>query len=135
MEAITSAIIELLVAVLVAVILILARAGAKALKRWQQAAEIQAKDELAEAAVLFAQQFYRSLRGPERYDQAAAWLVARLNAIGMAVDEDEVRGTIEAALKRLKLEWGNAWRDSGLPPDDPDDPDDLAILRQIGGTG
>lgn len=90
------------------------RLGTERLKRIQ--AELETKKDLAATAVQFAQQAYKDLRGEEKYQRAAAWLADRAVALGFKVTDVEMRGLIEAALKQLKLAFGEAWGQAVKPP-------------------
>lgn len=74
--------------------------------------EMWRKSELSRCAVRFAQQAYKDAGGPEKYLQASAWLVGRLDQYGIRTTDDEIRGLIESALKQLKNEFGTAWSDA-----------------------
>ncbi len=71
--------------------------------------ELLIKQELATLAVRFAEQFYRDMGGPDKYVQASIWLSARLAEKGIEISAEETRGLVEAALRELKDEFGNAW--------------------------
>ncbi len=71
--------------------------------------ELATKRELARVAVLFVQQAYKDLGGAEKYDKAAEWLSDAAGKIGIQLTQEEVKGLIEAALKELKTELGEAW--------------------------
>lgn len=71
--------------------------------------ELASKRELARVAVLFVQQAYKDLGGPEKYEKAAEWLSDAAGKIGIQLSEEEIKGLIEAALKELKSELGEAW--------------------------
>jgi len=71
--------------------------------------ELATKRELARVAVLFVQQAYKDLGGAEKYDKAAEWLSDAADKIGIQLTEEEIKGLIEAALKELKTELGEAW--------------------------
>ena len=73
--------------------------------------ELATKRELARVAVLFVQQAYKDLGGPEKYEKAAEWLSDTAQKMGIQLSEDEIKGLIEAALKELKAELGEAWED------------------------
>jgi len=71
--------------------------------------ELETKKELARIAVMFVQQAYKDLGGAEKYDKAAEWLSDAADKIGIQLSEEEIKGLIEAALKELKTELGEAW--------------------------
>jgi len=71
--------------------------------------ELETKKELARIAVMFVQQAYKDLGGPEKYEKAAEWLSDAAQKMGIQLSEDEIKGLIEAALKELKAELGEAW--------------------------
>jgi len=79
------------------------------------AQELATKQELARIAVQFVQQAYKDLGGPEKYDKAADWLSDMAARIGLIITEDEMKGLIEAALKELKAEFGEAWNEISNP--------------------
>jgi len=71
--------------------------------------ELATKRELARVAVLFVQQAYKDFGGAEKYDKAAERLSDAADKIGIQLSEEEIKGLIEAALKELKTELGEAW--------------------------
>lgn len=83
------------------------RIGTEKMHRLKE--ELQAKQELATLAVRFAQQAYKDLGGQERGEKAMAWMAAQAEAKGIPVTEDELQGLIEAALRAVKDEFGEAW--------------------------
>lgn len=85
------------------------RLGTEQLQKIQ--AELAAKQDLAMAAVLFAQQAYEQLGGPEKYQVASEWLASEAQKRGLNLTAEEVRGLIEAAVKVAKLEFGQQWKE------------------------
>lgn len=83
------------------------RLGTEKVKRIQE--ELAAKQELATLAVRFAEQVYRDLHGPDKYQKAAEWLAARAGELGLKVTPEEIKGLIEAALRAFKDEFGEEW--------------------------
>jgi len=81
--------------------------GTEKMKRIQE--ELAAKQELALLAVRFVEQVYIDLRGEEKYQKAAEWLVVQAAKVGLKLTADEVKGLIEAALRELKDAFGNEW--------------------------
>jgi LL-H family phage holin len=81
--------------------------GVETLKKIQ--AELATKQELATMAVRFVEQVYKDLKGEEKYQKAAEWLVAQAEKAGLKLTTDEVKGLIEAALRQLKDAFGNEW--------------------------
>jgi len=73
------------------------RLGTEKIKRIQE--ELAAKQELATLAVRFVEQVYKDLKGEEKYQKAAEWLVAQAEKVGLKLTADEVKGLIEAALR------------------------------------
>jgi len=73
--------------------------------------ELETKKELARIAVMFVQQAYKDLGGPEKYEKAAEWLSDMSEYMGLDLTPDEVKALIEAVLKELKAELGEAWED------------------------
>jgi len=81
--------------------------GTEKMKRIQE--ELAAKQELALLAVRFVEQVYIDLRGEEKYQKSAEWLVVQAAKVGLKLTADEVKGLIEAALRELKDAFGNEW--------------------------
>ena len=73
--------------------------------------ELETKKELARIAVMFVQQAYKDLGGPEKYEKAAEWLSDMSDYMGLDLTPEEVKALIEAVLKELKAELGEAWED------------------------
>ena len=73
--------------------------------------ELETKKELARIAVMFVQQAYKDLGGPEKYEKAAEWLSNMSEYMGLDLTPEEIKALIEAALKELKAELGEAWED------------------------
>lgn len=71
--------------------------------------ELETKQELARIAVQFVQQAYKDLGGPQKYEKAAEWLSGMATQMGLELSANEVKALIEAALKQLKAELGDAW--------------------------
>lgn len=87
------------------------RLGTEKMRKIQE--ELAAKQNLASLAVRFAQQAYKDLHGPEKYQKAAEWLAARAAEHGIKLTADEVKGLIEAALRTFKDEFGEEWAKIG----------------------
>jgi len=83
------------------------RLGVEGMQRIE--AELALKQELAELAVRFVEQVFWDLKGQEKYDRAAQWLVDRVSEAGLKVTTEEVKGLIEAALRTFKDEFGEGW--------------------------
>ncbi len=83
------------------------RLGLEKMKKINQ--ELQTKQELAKLGVRFVEQTYKDLRGKDKYNQAAAWLAARIKDRGMQVTAEEIKGLIEAAIRMAKDEFGEKW--------------------------
>ena len=71
--------------------------------------ELETKKELARIAVMFVQQAYKDLGGPAKYEKAAEWLSDMSEYMGLDLTPEEIKALIEAALKELKAELGEAW--------------------------
>lgn len=117
MELLTKALLDLATVAMAVLIPILVgfaadwmrrKAGEQSLRRIQT--EIESKQDLAVAAVKFAQQAFKDLDGPEKYEEAAAWLADRAQSIGLTMTTMEIKGLIEAALKDLKYAFREAWK-------------------------
>lgn len=102
-------IIAVLVPVLVGYIVawLQKRLGAEKIEKIKR--EIETKQDLARIAVQFVQQAYKDLGGPEKYEKAAEWLADMAAKLGLQLTPDEVKALIEATLKQLKTELGDAW--------------------------
>lgn len=87
--------------------LIVTRIGVERMQRISR--ELAANQELAAAAVRYAQQVYFNLDGPIRYIKAQEWMVNECMRLGMTVTLDQVRGLIEGALRTFKDEFGEEW--------------------------
>jgi len=73
--------------------------------------ELETKKELARIAVMFVQQAYKDLGGPAKYEKAAEWLSDMSEYMGLDLTPEEIKALIEAVLKELKAELGEAWED------------------------
>ena len=71
--------------------------------------ELALKQDLAELAVKFVEQVYKDFKGEEKYTMAALWLADRIGELGLKINESEVKGLIEAALRTIKDEFGEQW--------------------------
>lgn len=76
------------------------------------AEEIKANEQLARLAVLYAQQKFSDLNGADKYEEAIKWFVIEAEKRGMKVGTpEEIEGFIESALKLLKNEFGEQWKE------------------------
>ena len=71
--------------------------------------ELYAKQELARMAVRFVEQVYRDIGGTKKLDHALNWLGNQFKERGFKLDDEEMRGLIEAALRSFKDEFGEQW--------------------------
>jgi len=71
--------------------------------------EIKTIYAIVEDGVLFAQQVYGHLDGPERYNEAIKRIESILNERGIEVSKDQLDTMIEATVKALKSEYGDLW--------------------------
>ena len=71
--------------------------------------ELYAKQELARLAVRSVEQVYRDIGGAKKLDHALNWLGYQLKERGFKLDDDEMRGLIEAALREMKDAFGEEW--------------------------
>lgn len=78
--------------------------------------QLETKQALAEAAVLFVQQVYYAIDGPQKYECAAEWLAGRASEMGLPITDLEIQGLIESALKLLKTEFGEQWEQADPEP-------------------
>ena len=71
--------------------------------------ELYAKQELARLAVRSVEQVYRDIGGQKKLDHALNWLGNQFKDKGFKLDDDEMRGLIEAALREMKDAFGEEW--------------------------
>ncbi|MEG6615408.1 phage holin [Peptococcaceae bacterium 1198_IL3148] len=104
-------VLAILIPALVALVaeLVRRRLGTERIQKIQE--ELVAKQELAIIAVKFVEQAYMQLKGPEKYQQAAAWLAKQAQNHGIKLAEDEIKGLVEWALREIKDELGEQWAD------------------------
>lgn len=76
-----------------------------------------AKKDLAREAVLFVQQLYEALNGPEKYRLAAEYFANRVTEKGFTVTGEEIEGMIESTLKEVKKEFGIQWESATAKPE------------------
>lgn len=102
--------IAVLIPILVAMVIefIRKQLGYAKLQKIQQL--LQTKENLAILAVRFVEQTFKDLHGEDKYNQAAIWLSARAQENGLAISDSEIKGLIEAALRKLKDEFSEQWQ-------------------------
>lgn len=83
------------------------RLGTEKLQKIQQ--ELATKQNLARMAVLFVEQAYRDLDGPEKYAMATEWLSGRAKEHGITITPEQIEGLIEAAVRTFKDLYGSDW--------------------------
>ena len=71
--------------------------------------ELYAKQELARLAVRSIEQVYRDAGGTKKLDHALNWLGNQFKERGFKLDDEEMRGLIEAALREFKDTFGEQW--------------------------
>jgi len=75
-------------------------------------AELTNKQAIVDVVVLFVQQVYEKYDGEQKYsialETASTWMMEK----GMTVTADELRSMIEASVKALKVEFGEAWSEA-----------------------
>ena len=59
--------------------------------------------------VLYAQQVFGHLDGPERLEIAMDQILSLLAERGINLDKEQVRVIVESTVKRLKKEFGEEW--------------------------
>jgi hypothetical protein len=64
---------------------------------------------IIEDGVLYAQQVFWQAGGAERLDAAKQRILSALNEAGIKISEEMLDTLIEATLKRLKIEFEEAW--------------------------
>jgi len=71
---------------------------------------------LAEVAVRAVQQMYPLMNGNQKYNTAVGTMVARLADTGIVVEQEiarvQFKDFIEGALKKVKMEAGEAWKEA-----------------------
>lgn len=83
------------------------RLGVEKMQKIQK--ELETKQELAGLAVRLVEQSYQDLKGEDKYNQAADWLVTQAKQRGINITADEVKGLIEAAVRTTKDIFGEEW--------------------------
>lgn len=104
----------------VAVALIQKKLGLENLRRID--AELITKRDIVDTAVLFVQQVYRALDGPQKYSLAVERASELLEQHKLIVSPEELQSLIEASVKVLKNEFGDAWNNAVYPGDGDDTP-------------
>lgn len=66
-------------------------------------------EEIFSDAVLFAQQVFKHLDGPEKFAQAKERALLMLKDKGIELSEEQIEMLIESTLKKLKKEFGDQW--------------------------
>lgn len=66
-------------------------------------------EDVIREGVLFAQQVYKHLDGPAKFDKAVEQIVIVLKEKGLKISEAELKLLLEATLKRLKAQFGEEW--------------------------
>ena len=92
------------------------RLGLEKMQRIQK--ELETKQELASLAVRLVEQSYQDLKGEEKYNQAADWLVTQARQRGINITVDEVKGLIEAAVRTAKDIFGEEWAKQVVEPEE-----------------
>ena len=76
-------------------------------------AELEAKRDLAELAVRFVEQAYKSYGGSDKFNAACQWLADQARGRGIKLTQDEIKGLIEGSLRLIKDEFGEEWGKAG----------------------
>lgn len=84
------------------------RWGAEKIARIKE--KVSTLEKLAEIAVLFVQQVAKEAKAEEKFELALIAFTKAAQDRGIEVDEEEMRVLIESTLKRLKKEFGEAWK-------------------------
>jgi LL-H family phage holin len=71
--------------------------------------ELRLKQGLAYDAVKFVEQAYVDLHGKDKLEQAVNWVCDRLHEKGIEINEDEIEGLVESALRGIKDAYGENW--------------------------
>lgn len=67
------------------------------------------KREYADRAVRFVEQVFTDIKGTAKYDEAVKWFVARMAQYRIKVSEEEIKGLLEASLRKMKEEYSKQW--------------------------
>jgi LL-H family phage holin len=81
--------------------------GAEKMKKIQD--ELLTKQQLAMIAIQLVEQFYKDIKGEDKYNKAAEWLSQRCKDYGLVVTAEEIKGLIESAIRTAKDTWGEDW--------------------------
>lgn len=92
------------------------RLGVEKMQKIQK--ELETKQELAGLAVRLIEQSCQDLKGEEKYNQAADWLVTQAKQQGINVTADEVKGLIEATIRTAKDIFGEEWAKQVVEPEE-----------------
>ncbi|MDO6628720.1 hypothetical protein CON15_19105 [Bacillus cereus] len=71
--------------------------------------KLQQQDMLVKIAVTSVQQGYSSLRGEQKLNIAKKQIVEMANHHGIKINEEQLNHVINAAVKELKKDFGEAW--------------------------
>lgn len=83
------------------------RLGTERLRRIQD--EWDTKRDLATAAVRFAEQAYKTLDGPGKFQKASEFLAREAQKYGLQITSEEVKVLIESSLRMLKDQFADQW--------------------------
>lgn len=72
--------------------------------------KLQQQDMLVKIAVTSVQQCYGSLRGEQKLNIAKKQLLELANHHGIKIKEEQLNHVINAAVKELKKDFGEAWK-------------------------
>ena len=73
-------------------------------------AELAVKQEIVDTIVLFVQQVYSAYGGEEKYKLALVRATDMMNKKGLKITPEELESLIEASVKVMKKEFGDAWK-------------------------
>lgn len=73
--------------------------------------ELQTNQELAKLAVLFVQKNFENADNQTKFREAFIALSEMLNKKGINISDNEIKVLIESALKVLKKEFGDTWKE------------------------
>jgi LL-H family phage holin len=74
-------------------------------------AEIKNNQELAKLVVLYVQKYFETADSETKFNEAYVALSEILNEKGITLTETEIKVLIESALKILKKQFGDMWKE------------------------
>lgn len=66
--------------------------------------ELETKKTIVSDSVKFIEQVGKDIHGEDKFNSAADFVVRRFNQFGIPINDDEIKGLIEAAVKEIKTD-------------------------------